>query len=341
MKRYVALAAGGAVLALAACGTARTATPSSPAHLTAVSHYQFGVDLDFYWHPGQAVTALISQEAEWARGLGANSVLISFPFYTDRRTAFAGKDTPSPAVLAEAIRAARSHGLTVGVRPLLDEKNIPPSRTQFRPVDVAAWLSSYQPLAVSYARAAQQAGATRFYVGAELSEFAHDPGWDRLDSAVRGVFSGSLYFSANWVNSRDTSNMPGSGGTGIQVSADAYQGMAVAPSGFAAAWKSKASVLPAGTVLSEVGIAARQGVQRFPYQWRPSDAPLDPQLQLAWFTAACNAVRADHLGGIYFWSVYVGQPLNLPPTPQTANSFVDSPGAVAIRACFSMLGGAR
>jgi len=338
MKRYVALAAGGAVLALAACGTA---APASPTQLTAAPHYQFGIDLDFYWHPHQDVTTLISQEAAWDRGLGANSVLISFPFYTDRRTAFAGQDTPSPAVLSEAVRAARSQGLTVGVRPLLDEKNIPPSRTQFRPVNVAAWLSSYQRLAVTYARAAQQAGATRFYVGAELSEFAHDPGWDQLDSAVRGVFSGTLYFSANWVNSRDTSDMPGSGGTGIQVAADAYQGMAVAPSDFAAAWKSKASVLPAGTVLSEVGIAARPGAQWFPYQWRPSNAPLDPQLQKAWFIAACDAVRADHLGGIYFWSVYVGQPLNVPPTPQTANSFVDAPGANAIRACFSMLGGAR
>jgi hypothetical protein len=98
--------------------------------------------------------------------------------------------------------------------------------------------------------------------------------------------------------------------------------------------------LPPGTVMSEVNIAAQQGAQREPYVSAPEDAPLDPQLQAAWFAAACNAVKTDHLGGLYFWAVSVGRPqFNVPPTPETANQITDSPGATAIKACFTSLEG--
>lgn len=226
------------------------------------------------------------------------------------------------------------------MRPLLDEANIGvSSRTKFQPPGVVAWLDSYQKLIVPYAQAAQQAGATRFYIGAELSQFARAAGWQQVDQAIRAVFKGQLYFSANWVSSSDTAELAGSGGPGVSVTVDAYQGMPVPISEFNADWATKATVLPRGTVMSEVGIAARWGAQWKPYVWTPSDAPLDPQLQAGWFTAACNAVQADHLGGIYFWSVSVGKPLDVPPTPWTANQFTDSPGATAIKSCFAKLGG--
>jgi hypothetical protein len=82
-------------------------------------------------------------------------------------------------------------------------------------------------------------------------------------------------------------------------------------------------------------------MQQHPWDLGSPSQPLDPQLQAAWFTAACGAVKADRLGGIYFWSIYVSQPLDVPPTPATAMQFTDSPGASAIRACFTALGGTR
>ena len=343
MRYPIRAAAGAALLAVAACSSTTGATgAASPrtARQAAVVHYQAGIDLDFYWHPGMDAAADIQADAAYARGLGANAVMISFPVYTDGKTASAGASTPPVAVLAQAVAEARSQGLAVGVRPLLDEKNIGHSRTKFLPADVPAWLASYAALIVPYARAAQQAGATRFWTGAELSRFAAAPGWPQVTTAVRKVFSGQLYFSANWVSAKDTAALAGSGGPGVSVTADAYQGMAVPISEFAANWKAKASALPAGTVLAEVGIAARWGAQWTPYAWAPSNAPLDPQLQAAWFAAACGAVEADHLGGIYFWSVNVGQSLTHPPTPQTANQFTASPGATAIKACLTELSAA-
>jgi Glycoside Hydrolase Family 113 len=343
MRPALGAAAIAAVLTLTACTAPAVAhSLALPSPAAAASSYQFGIDLDFYWHSDQDVTSLVTADAGYARGLGANSVLISFPFYTDGVTAAAGAATPPLTALRAAVAAAAAEGLTVGVRPLLDEANLKTSsRTKFQPVGVTAWLDSYQQLIVPYARAAQQAGATRFYIGAELSQFAHDPGWQQVAQAIRAVFKGQLYFSANWVSTADTTGLAGSGGPDVSVAVDAYQGMPVPISEFNADWAAKATVLPRGTVMSEVGIAARWGAQWKPYVWAPSDAPLDPQLQAGWFSAACDAVKADHLGGIYFWSVTVGKPLDVPPSPWTANQFTDSPGATAIKACFTMLGSSR
>jgi hypothetical protein len=90
-------------------------------------------------------------------------------------------------------------------------------------------------------------------------------------------------------------------------------------------------------VLSEVGIEALAGAQYKPYVSEPSTRPLVPAVQVDWFNAACNAVVADHLGGIYFWSINVGDSLTTKPTSKTPTQFTDAPGATAIKACFTRL----
>jgi hypothetical protein len=324
-------------LLVAACSAhAPGAVPQAPAS------YQLGIDLDFYWHSDQNVPALVAQEAAYARGLGANAVLISFPVYTGSATATTattGAGTPSPAVLATAVRAVRAQGLRAGVRPLLDEANLGESRVQFLPASIAGWLASYQKVILPYAQAAQQSGASFFYTGAELSAFAHAPQWRQVTAAVRAVFKGRLYFSANWIGPSTVRDLPGSGGTGVTVAADAYPVSSRSRGRFGPWWAAEARELPRGTVLAEAGIAAQAGMQQHPWELGSPSQPLDPQLQAAWFTAACGAVKADRLGGIYFWSIYVSQPLDVPPTPGTAMQFTDSPGASAIRACFTALRG--
>jgi hypothetical protein len=338
--RFAPWAAVAAVLALAAC-TMQTAASSTP--VSGVSRYQYGMDLDFYWHPDQNVARLVAADAAYARSLGANSVLIAFPLYTNGSTVAVGPETPPLWAVREAVAVARSVGLEVGVRPLLDDASLDThSRTTFVPDNATKWLDSYQAPIVLYARAAQHSGATRFFVGAELSEFAHASSWRQVDQAVRAVFHGQLYFSANWATSKDTAQLAGSGGPGVTVAVDAYYAMPVPISQFTSDWAAQAAVLPRGTVMSEVNIAARQGAQRAPYVSAPEDAPLDSQLQAAWFTAACKAVKTDHLGGIYFWAISVGHPqFSVPPEPETANQITDSLGANAIKACFTSLGGFR
>jgi hypothetical protein len=340
--RAVASVAAAALLAACSAQTSAVVSPSqTPSSQTAASPYQLGIDLDFYWHPDQDVPALVTQEAAYARSLGANAVLISFPVYTGPAAAAPGASTPSPSALAAAVRAIRAQGLRAGVRPLLDEANLPRSRVWFLPASVTGWLASYQKVILPYAQAAQQAGASFFYTGAELSEFAHAPQWRQVTAAVHAVFKGRLYFSANWTSPAEAQALPGSGGPGVSTAADAYPDSHASPGQFGPWWVAEARELPRGTVLAEAGIAAQAGMQRHPWDQGSPSQPLDPQLQAAWFTAACGAVKADRLGGIYFWSIYVSQPLDVPPTPATATQFTDSPGASAIRACFTALGGTR
>jgi hypothetical protein len=348
--RWIAAWIAAATVAIVAAAGFQSAAYASPAakvsyqtakvsYQTAKVSYQLGIDLDFYWYANMKVATYITAEAKYARALGANAVLISFPFYSTSRLPSAGASTPSPATLALAIRTARAQGLQVGVRPLLDQHNLPGSRVGFVPTNVAKWLGAYATLLAPYARAAQGAGANRFWIGAELTQFAHNASWAGVTRAVKGGFKGGIYFSANWVTANDTKVLPGSGGAGVTVGADAYPTMPYPLSRLTAQWKSRALGLPRGTVLSEVGIEALAGAQDRPYVSSPSTAPLVPAVQVDWFNAACNAVAADHLGGIYFWSINVGDSLTVKPTSAKPTQFTDGPGAAAIKACFTKLKG--
>jgi hypothetical protein len=282
----------------------------------------------------QAVTA----DAGYAKSLGANAVSIAFPLGARGSTAVAGPSTPPPAVLEQAISAARSAGLAVYLRPLVSQGDMARSRVQWLPASLPEWFRSYQAFLLPYARVAQHTGVAGFYVGTELSAIAHSGNWAALDAAVGRVYHGRLYYSANWSDVDDHA-LAGSGGPPVTVAVDAYEPMPVSPDGFGASWIAWTRRLPPGTVLSEVGILTRAGAQYAPYSWTPSGARFDPQLQSAWFTAACHAVRAGHLGGIYFWSISVGQRLNV-ASARASYSFAASPGAAAIKGCFSQLAGA-
>jgi hypothetical protein len=304
-----------------------------PTHVS----YQLGIDLDMYWNRHANVAHDVAIDARYARSLGANAVMISFPLYTNGRVPSAGSATPPPRALAEAVSAARAQGLQVGVRPLLDEKNLPRSRPWFLPRNVDEWLTAYSRLLLPYARAMQEAGADRFWIGTELTLFAHAKDWTLVSRRIRGVFKGNLYFAANWVTQKDAALLPGSGAPGVTISADAYPLMPVPVAKLRSEWAVRSRLLPRGTVLSEIGIAAKKGAQAKPYAWKPSKGPIDPGLQASWFTAACDAVQIDALGGIYFWVVNIGQSLTARPTWKTANQFTASPGATAIKACFKRL----
>jgi hypothetical protein len=323
-----------AILAVAGCATAHGSVPDD-----AAGPYQFGLDLDFYWHPGMDVPGDITADAAYARRLGAAAVQISFPFFSVGGLAGAGPPTPPPLVLQVAIAAARAQGLAVYVRPLLNEQTLGQGRADWRPPDVASWFASYQDFLLPYAQAAASAGVAGIYAGTELDAIDHDPQWTTLDASLARLHPGKLYYAINWPH---VPVMRGSGGpaSAITVTVNAYPELHVPVSRFTAAWANWAARLPRRTILSEVGIAERAGAQNRPWFWNPATQQLDPAEQTAWFTAACHAVTTDHLGGIYFWDIPVGASLDVPPTAATTSSqFTDSPGAAAIGSCFDSLRG--
>lgn len=62
------------------------------------------------------------------------------------------------------------------------------------------WACNYSEFIMHYARVSEQIGATHFCIGTELAGLTegHDEFWLQLIEDVRSVFSGKLFYAANW-----------------------------------------------------------------------------------------------------------------------------------------------
>jgi hypothetical protein len=301
---------------------------------------QLGVGVDFYTYPGQDVLGAAEKTVSYLKSLHANAISISFPYFMRGEHAsavYASDVTPSPAELAQVASVAEKAGLYVSLRPLLDEFRIGKSRTDWKPDNPAKWFASYERFLLPYAEMAQQTNIPELIDGTEFSLFGHSRLWSGLVRALRMVYAGTVAYDSNW-------GIPirNSGGRGVVEGVDAYQPMAVsanAPQGrLTAAWTAYDRTLPRGTVELELDIAAVRGAYLRPYQvsgWH--EAKLAPYIQVRWFTAACDALVRAKLGGIYYWAVGLGQSTSTPPTLSEPGSWVDSPGATAIAACFKRI----
>jgi hypothetical protein len=301
---------------------------------------QLGIGVDFYTYPGQNVAADAAKTVAYVKSLHANALSVSFPYFMRGQhsaAVFATTETPTPADLAILAGTAEEAGLYVSLRPLLDNYSIGTSRTAWKPARIAPWFASYQKFLMPYAEMAQQTRIPEFIDGSEFSLFGRSPRWDKLVAAIRRVYTGTIAYDSNW-----GIPLTGNGGRGVQEGVDAYQPMPVPASASVAqltvAWASYDHTLPPGTVQLEVDIAAVPGAYARPFkvaQWH--ETRLVPSVQVRWFTAACNALVRENLGGIYFWGVGLGQSTSTPPGLADPGAWIDSPGAVAISACFTKL----
>jgi hypothetical protein len=334
---------GGAVLAVLVAGCSAAAhlkvlqPPPPPASrpIPSTAPMQLGVDIDAYTYPGQDIAAAAAQDIAYVRSLHANAISVSFPFFMSgpaSDSVYASPSTPTPAQLAVVIDDAEQAGLYVSIRPLLDETSLQEARTRWRPAHPARWFASYLRFLLPYAAMAQRTGVSQMFVGVELSIFAKSPYWRWLDSRLRRDYYGPLGYSNNWGNLHFTS----SGGPGVRESVDAYEPIT---GSLSAGWTAFDRRLPAGTVETEVGIAAVQGAFAVPYHYKWHVAQLDQSVQARWFTAACRAAAAAHLGGIYFWSIGLGVQATGPILSDQL-AWAGGQGARAISACFAAVGGA-
>lgn len=325
-------------------GASHVVVPAPAARTEPTPRVQLGIDMDFYAWPGMNVAAIAREDMAYVKHLHANSVSISFPFFmhgSRSSKVYTTNATPSPADLATLARYAEANGLYVSIRPLLDEHSLGTSRVHWTPAHPAAWFASYQKFLLPYARMAQAAHIPNLFAAAEFVQFVNSPHWAGLYAALRKVFTGTLSYSGGtkFKLSAQTIKATGAHGTvdaypwWFQLSKTASQAQV------SAAWDTYGRSLPRHVVISEVGIAAEPGAYNAPFQWKFGRKPLHPQVQVRWFTAACHAVAADHLGGVYFWVLTFGQSLTEPPTVRDPTAFVAGPGEHAIAACFQNLDG--
>lgn len=295
--------------------------------------FQRGIDIDFYTRSGEDVAGDALATIRYVQSLHANAVSISFPFFMASRSAAAvhgGNATPTPAQIAVVAADAERAGITVSLRPLLDEQALHGSRTNLVPANPAAWFASYWRFLRPYAEMAQHQHIAMLITGAEFTQFTTSPRWTTLANQVRTVYHGDLGCADNLDYRRH-----GCGGS-VQQLVDAYHPL-LPP--LAAAWRRYDRKFPRGTVLSEVGIAAVPGAYIEPWRihW-PGVTSLDPSMQAQWFTDACNAAITEHLGGIYFWSLSLSTH-SAGPTLNHEGNWAHSSGAQAISSCFAKIEG--
>lgn len=101
--------------------------------------------------------------------------------------------------LLTAATAAQAAGLAVAIAPHIDVLD-GTFRGEIEPDDREAWFDSYARMLGDYAALAEEAGASRFIVGTELTSMSVDEDQFReLIALVRERFSGAVTYGANWI----------------------------------------------------------------------------------------------------------------------------------------------
>ncbi len=131
---------------------------------------------------------------------GATEVLIAVPWSVPHVDSHALKSDVPRGALAAVLRASKSAGLAVSVMPIITVHSRPDGewRGVLAPLDRDIFWSNYQGLIRDVAVDAERGGATRLVVGSELNSLEDDPTWSDVIQTARGVFSGSVLYSANW-----------------------------------------------------------------------------------------------------------------------------------------------
>jgi hypothetical protein len=310
---------------------------------------QLGVQV--YWaangtDPERTVWVKSQRVVDYVTSLGANSVTVSFAFFTpgiQASTMAARRGTPSPRQIEILTHEAVLAGLRVTLRPILDETSLHPPegwRGSIRPDSVPGWFENYRAFLRPYLVAAQHQQVATFVLGTEFNSMEPHPQWADLVASAHAVFSGDVSYDLNYDNYGRGLYPFGMDGYGV----DAYFPVkvpdtapdAVVGAGMDAFLATVKHTAPRGVVMSEVGIAARRGAYVKPGDfttWGRYDAHIQP----TWYRAACEVARRHRFAGIYFWKVdFDADPAHPAGVHQPTFDFIGRPASEqAIRQCLS------
>lgn len=318
---------------------------------------QLGIQV--YWTANRTDSsdAVIREKSQrlinYAIALNANSVTVTFPFFTygpASDTVYAKpRITPSARHIAIFLRTAAKAHIRATLRPVLNEdalvaRNPQAWRGSIEPQNRAAWFRSYHKLMLPYAAAAQAGHAATFVLGTELVSLEGTPQWASLVRSLRSVYQGQLTYDENQDEFASGTADPPVPTHNI----DAYPQFALPDSASVArltsSWDAWLGTHPMSVrrelTLSEIGIDAVAGSYQDPWNWQSTArAPIDTHVQAAWFQAVCNAVSAERIGGgIYWWEVnFDASPADPHPFESDRLTFLDRPAQGVIRKCFARL----
>jgi hypothetical protein len=323
----------------------------------------YGIDTFFDYHcqPTKELDQWATTQFKAFKALGADSVGIAFPLYTaglrsnsiyaryvcGNKSAY---QSPPAGILAGIVTIAHNEGLTVLLRPLLDEKTIEASnpkdyRGSIRPTSVSTWFKNYVKTLTPYLFMAQANHVESFSVSGELNSMANEPEWPSTIANIHRVYTGNQVFTFSF-------NQP----MGKVLHAGTFPGMdtypitdvstKATPKTLVTTWdndlKTKQYRVPApitGVTVDEIGIPAQDGAYKQPSAHNLSlkQYPFNQAIQVNWYTAACTFVKQHDMSGIYFWGSYLTEDqgrLLKAPSPKTPQNMQPESQQV-IKSCFA------
>jgi hypothetical protein len=265
--------------------------------------------------------------------LGATHVSLIVPLYqTDVRSsdiALHTRFSPTMPLVADTIRLARRDGLDVTVFPILrlTRARAGEWRGTLAPDDPDEWFRRYGDVLGDLAAIAGLTGASRLVVGSELSSLDGDlDRWPPLLERIRGVYKGTLVYSANWDHFRQARllDLVDEDGVTGYFNLRADDRAPADAAALEAGWRNVQADLEAWhagrrqpLVFTEVGYRSRAGSSAAPWDEGPGGAvDLDEQRR------AFEAFRrvwtgSPLLDGIYVWNWYgYGGPTSTAYTPR-------------------------
>ncbi|MBQ1091518.1 hypothetical protein KBY47_20675 [Streptomyces sp. B93] len=312
---------------------------------------QWGVQL--YWEEEEQkrsdsfIEKQAAKHAEYLIGLGANSVSLSFPYFTEgvtSNTLSAEAKTPSPERVQRVLKVFKEAGFRTTLRPIMDEAALDPPegwRGNIEPASRSAWFTSYGEFLTPYLEAAERTKTNTFVIGTELNSMEGDPGWTALVGSAEQTFSGEVAYDANWDNYvSGRINMPVS-----HLGVDAYFPVQVDDDASVDAlvdgwqgWLDKKATGPLPNItISETGIGAMDGAYHAPGDFYTKNA-VNPEVQANWYEAACQVVQERRMQGVYWWSIWFDDDPNDAPDDKVASrlDFAGRPlTEKAVKSCFT------
>jgi hypothetical protein len=302
-------------------------------------HGQRGVTLTVY--PDVSFATKAASFLDHLQSLGVDSLSVVIVF---QQSANGSSDphlasfAPSPAQIQILIDAAHQRGMSLMVRPLMDDSNIiaasnAPGGTpgQWRgtvmPTDPTTWFSTYyNSIILPYA---SLTGLDIVDVGSELATLAanYPDRWKNLITnlqAVRPALRVS-YSTVDWYALPGQQQPYPSFAPNLDVlGVDAYFPLNGVTNGYDVSQLVKAWQPALGKIAQlsayyhkpvqfhEIGLASQCCTLTQPFLYTPGAAP-NMQAQAAYYAGACQAIRSYHIG-MYWWEYNGMDPLSSPGT---------------------------
>jgi hypothetical protein len=225
--------------------------------------------------------------------------------------------TPSIEDITALTNIAKGLGMRVEYRALFAVNNSDSRDGSIAPKHFAKWLDWLLDTETPALKLAQEEKVPEFIVGTEMAAIDTSVKWASFFNKAAKIYTGNLSYASYGGHtntdggffSKSRVELPNDSvsdlGTTAYPAVDLPKGASVAE--LTKAWETyltkhtPKSVLKR-TAIDEIGIPALANSYENPWQWNNLTGTADPTIQANWFKAACNAVTAEHMRGIYFWS---------------------------------------